>query len=315
LVVLLGVVAGAAPVGAAQNSLEKKEDKARAAEYFNRAEVLFEAGQFSKAAQAFILAYEQAPHPSVMANVAVSFDKAGSNVEAVNWYRRYLAQTSGAKDDVKIRGRLKQLEQAVGELRVTCAQLECQVRVDRVEVGEAPLNIVVIPGMHVVDAVIHGVASPAKNIDATAGQVVPVEVGGAPVVIDEESFGSESTEEPSKERKARGFSLRPMTWVALGGTVVFGGLAVGFGAATLSTKADFKNSGYSDPDLAKKGDSYKIATNVFIAAAGVAALTTVVLIVLDARAKRNKSAENTAEVIAGMAPIEGGLSALVTVSF
>lgn len=287
---------------------QSQTEKERAAEYFRSAEELLKTGEFVRAAETFILAYEQVPHPSVLANIALSFDRAGRTAEAVKWYRRYLEGSTGGSDDPKIRHRLSQLEESVVELHLTCAFQDCDVRVDGVDEGRAPLTVVVEPGAHTVAAMDHGDTVAVIRVSAVAGAPVTMEIGGTSTSFDEPG---PSSSEPEKTR----VKLRWPTWVSLGTTAVGGVLAIAFGAATVSAKSEFDDTGQNDTKLKQTGESLRGAANAMVVITCVAAVASTVFIILDVRAHRRDQEQLRLKMNAAIAPLPGGLSAGLTLQF
>lgn len=291
-------------------SKETKDARALASESFRRGESFFEAGDFAEAAQAFLFAYETAPHPSVLSNIAVSFDKAGSNLEAVRWYRRYLADSDSSNDDKKIRKRLQELEKTVGELRVTCAKISCVVLVNGEEQGLAPQSVLVRPGAYLVEGVVEGEIVASDRVSSVAGRIMDVKLE----VILEEPPKEKTDPIPeswkSSETKRTGRILIAATWVAASSTLAFGGLTIGFALATSSAKEAFDEGGAVDDDLMRKGLSYKLATNIFLVGTCVSAATTIIFGGVAAGVKKRGP-----KLAAIVSPMPGGLSAGFAASF
>jgi hypothetical protein len=300
-----------APVAADKNSSEAKDARTLASESFRRGERFFEDGEFAEAAQAFLFAYETAPHPSVLSNIAVSFDKAGSNLEAVRWYRRYLADSKNSGEDEKIRKRLEELEKTVGELRVTCKKPSCLVLVNGEEQGLAPQSVLVRPGAYLVEGVVEGEIVASARVNCVAGRIMDVKLEALleePPVEKEEPI-PEFWKSSSETRKTVDTFIAT-TWIAASSTVVFGGLTIGFAVATKSAKEAFDKGGSVDKDLRSKGSSYKLATNIFLIGTCISAATTIVFGGLAARAKKRGP-----KLAAVVAPMPGGLNAGFAASF
>ena len=140
-------------VGSARADDDKQDgSKAKAGEYFAKGSGLFDSGEFARAAASFLLAYELAPHPMVLANIAMSYDKAGNIAKAIEYYEKYAASLKKKKERKKIKKRLKELSAMVGELLVECPAASCRIEVDTIDRGNAPVHIVVDIGLHRVEA-------------------------------------------------------------------------------------------------------------------------------------------------------------------
>jgi tetratricopeptide (TPR) repeat protein len=268
----------------------EEEKKKAAREYFERAELLFDTGEFAQAAELFDLAYKESPHPVVLANVALSYDKAGRLPQAVTAYRDYLAD----QDDSEIQSRLNELEMQVGELYVTCPEGEgCSVKVDGIARGNTPLELVVYPGPHQVEATAKGRSPITKKTRVEAGERVEVPIDMEPVSEAELQSGLAD----SRGEKNAPFGLGIPFWVSVGVTGAAGTVAIVFGAITAKDKREFEDSGQTDEDLKEKGESHRLVTNVMIGVTAAAALTAAGFAVYDLVYKKdNKEKQDRAQV-------------------
>ena len=140
------------PPGTAAADAEAEAKQKKAGEYFSRGELLFEAEEYAKAAAAFSLAYELAPHPSVLANIALSYERAGDLPPAIEHWQRYVESVEDPGERAQVEKRLTRLRKQVGELTIECPQASCQIRIDGVDQGTAPLTVILTAGTHRVEA-------------------------------------------------------------------------------------------------------------------------------------------------------------------
>ncbi|MCP4675375.1 MAG: PEGA domain-containing protein [Deltaproteobacteria bacterium] len=211
---------------AAQDDSEPEYDqeKADAERHFSDGEAFFAAEQYIKAAESFAAAYDIAPHSSVLANIALSYDYASRYVEAVEAYRRYLASLPPTAVEEISRKRLGELEKQVGDLKITCSVDDCRIAVNGVDRGPGPQDVVVLPGSHRITASKEGLIDVEKEISVSAGQQTTVEIVFRPssemsVAPMDDEFATLEPGEPN---------LKPLGWISLGVGVAATGAGVVF---------------------------------------------------------------------------------------
>lgn len=310
-------------------SSEDDELKRRAYSFFSKGELLFGAGDFIKAAEAFLLAYETLPHPATLLNIAICYEKAGLPADAIEMYERYLA-ASDTKDKQGRSGaeeRIAALSKLAGNLDVSCGMPRCEVMVDGKLRGSAPLVIKVDPGVHKVEALSQGsvvlsmeaVVRPGKatRVDLKAlpmGDSGAVAPGPVPsdndVVPGEGGAFSEPIPEATKTRR-----LGVPFWIATGATVASGVVAGIFSAQFQKDVDEYTKTKEVDIDKAnewaEKGERDMLVANVMWGVTGAAALTAVVFAIVDLwpRGKSKDASSQQPEVSALIAPGAGlGLS-------
>ena len=128
---LLAGQASAAPSG---------EGKAEARERFGRGVKLYDERDYPAALAEFQKAYDLAPHPTVLFNVAQVQVALGRVVEARRTLDRLLAASDAQPGLLeKARGLREQLVPRIAQLNVQCSVAGAHVEVDGAEVGVAPL--------------------------------------------------------------------------------------------------------------------------------------------------------------------------------
>lgn len=277
LVAVLGLVAAPAAADGPDPA-----DKARADRHFAAGKRLFKSKSFAEAAREFEAAYDIAPHPAVLVNIALSHDEADNLTEAAAWYERYLAAPVDKLDNKKISARQAELRAILGRFRVTCGAENCVVWVGGVERGPAPLELFVTAGSHRVEAVVDGQVAVVSMQKAVSGETVSVNLEAkksGPMVLyakpeqysETDQSPSPSGSEPMDDRRALG----PGFWVSSGVTLAAGVVTTVFGVRTLKEEEEFESSGYTDAEAKDTGERDKLITNVFVgvtAAAGATAL-------------------------------------------
>ena len=80
--------------------------KQAAGEWFDRAQVAWKLGDFRRAYEGFVAAYDAAPFPDFVYNQAACLDMLRNADAAVQAYERYIALAPKAKDVPKVRKRI-----------------------------------------------------------------------------------------------------------------------------------------------------------------------------------------------------------------
>ncbi|WP_028067362.1 tetratricopeptide repeat protein [Solirubrobacter soli] len=101
-----------------EDSLMDPEDEASQApgatsahEWYDRGAVAYRLGDFKRAYDCFVHAYDHQPFPAFVYNQAAALDKLGNADAAVQAYERYLALDPKAKDAGKVRARIQRLRE------------------------------------------------------------------------------------------------------------------------------------------------------------------------------------------------------------
>jgi len=99
----------------------RAEDRAAAKRFFDTGTLLYDRGEFLDAAKEFERAYQEAPLPAFMYNVASAYDKGGERKKAVEAYRKYAGIATDPKETVVSRKRADVLEREWKELEAAKA--------------------------------------------------------------------------------------------------------------------------------------------------------------------------------------------------
>ena len=252
---------------------EDDDRKKKAAEYFQKGEILFDSREYAKAAQAFQLAYDMSPHPAVLANIAVSYDKAGKITDAVRVYRLYAPHAGSSKEDKKMMRRLKKLEAKVGEIDIKCSVTPCALKINGIESATDQTSIV-SPGSYEITASAAGYLNATKTISVSAGRVVELHLTLEP--IPEETQVPLPPEQEVEESVAPPPPAKPVLgvpfWVATGTTGAAAVVAIVFGVRTAKLGDEFEAGGSQDKSLKDEGKTSRLITNIMIGVtAGAAA--------------------------------------------
>jgi hypothetical protein len=281
------------------------EKKKKADEYFRRGVLLYEGKDYANAAEAFQIAYETLPHPAVLGNIAMCYDRAGKIPEAVTYYRLYLKDPVNSNRDNAMTTRLSDLSALVADIHISCNN-NCQIRVDGINRGISDSQVVVMPGQHRIEGVIDEKILTSQMITVqareakTAELTLPLPTPPVPPVI----FVSPT--KPSAEPNP--ISNEPLFsggfWFGSGMTVVSLSLVTAFGAMTLSQKADYSASGWTDSESKDRGERYRTVTNAMIGLTGASAAATILFAISDVtrhRKKKSAAKETVSAAGAGIA--------------
>ncbi len=302
----LGLMAVSPPVQA-----QSDEDKKRAGEFFLRGEAFFEKADYLKAAESFSTAYELAPHPSVLVNIGLSYDKAQKFPEAVHAYREYMETMDKNKVEGWVSARLEELYQRVGQLHVNCPAEDCQVSVDGVDEGWPPVDMLIEPGDHTIEAFVEGRSIGSVDVFVDAGSKSSVTMVQSD--LQDGSFrGETSVLDEEDEGSGTGPKLGLPFWIASGVAVASGGAALGFGLKTAALKDEWVASENPPKSLMDEGERFRTFTNVSLGIAVGAAAAAVGFAIYDLTAGDDD--DNDTAVVA-MPLKDGGFAATVVVRF
>ena len=250
--------------------------RSRASEVFEAARRLFEAGDFSAAAQSFEEAYALAPHHSASWNAARSWHKAGDLPHAAMLYQRYLREAPWDAPDRDEAGRsLTEIRPSLGRIQIVPPGTK------GVTVDGRPLEydeIWVVPGAHLVESAPAGRPTVTK-VDVVAGAIVSVAI--APSA---DGPGPSTPSPPPTPAHAARRGAEPAhggdgwpTWTILpfaGATLAAAGCMVASGIDTESLHDEFEESDKTSGYAYDNGKFAMNRTNVLVAVtSGLGAIT------------------------------------------
>jgi len=234
-----------------------REDKAQA--LFESATALFQQGDYEQAATRFMHAFKLVPHADTAFNAALSWDAAKDHARAANAFQLALDRGLPRKARERAKGRLDELKDDLGRLRVHAPDGSKVLVGD--EKSNAPASVYVEPGEHDVIVVLPDGTRRVRRIHARAGHTVHVDVEAGP------AKGSSSS------------SLRTVGWVSLAAAGVLGVASIALESSAASKRKAFNNS---DRTNASQRDAVLHAqtwATLCWVATGAAAVTGVTLIV------------------------------------
>ena len=182
VLMLAASVASAAPHKKKPKPPSGKEDKTpeqkEADRHFKSGVALFNESKFGEALAEFERAYEIAPAPIVLYNIATCHRELSHYSEAVKYYRRFLdegADKAPADRIVAAKAELDGILQRIARLTVAAPD-GAEIFVDGQSVGTMPLDmpLIVAPGEHKVVVHLEGKKDGDKNLRVASGDEVSV---------------------------------------------------------------------------------------------------------------------------------------------
>ena len=262
--------------------------KKRAQTHFQRGELLFEHGEYIKAAEAFTLAYETLPHPAVLANIALAYERAGAFHLTVEYCRQYLVavKETGEKNP-KINTLLKETLPKVTELNISanCPSSTCRIHVDGVDRGPQSVLAVVLPGEHDVKMVDGGKTIQTIKVRAAPGEALSI-------TLENNAERASITDADAMTPKQKGTPRFGTPFWISAGVAIGAGIASGaLWGATLTTKNEFDKSETLTElqRLKTEGERRNLAALVVTGIAGAAAVAAVIFATTGASSSRNES--------------------------
>jgi hypothetical protein len=202
-VLVLAIVLGAAVPAAAQPSAD---DRAEAKKAFKRAEAAEKRKDWRTAIDEYQRAYELAPHPYVLYNIALDYERLEEFRDAATFYRRYLDEQPDASDRARVEKLITTLRARPGTVTVTSDTPGAAVLVDGRRAGSPPAEVD-LAGAHRIEIESDGqkvgrdivveFGEPQKVhltlVAKTGALVVTSNVAGADIYVDGELAGHTPT--------------------------------------------------------------------------------------------------------------------------
>ncbi len=157
---------------------EEPEEEAAARRAVARGEALFAAGNYDAALTEFQQAYDLLEGDSrqylVLNNIAVCHERMFRYDLSLKFYERYLSEGSpSAEDRAEVQGILRGLRGLLAKLRIE-SNVQAEVWVADRMIGQAPGEVWVPPGRHVVELRAAVYESARREVRVTAGQTVDI---------------------------------------------------------------------------------------------------------------------------------------------
>lgn len=144
----------------------------------------FAAERYEDALREFRHAYQIAPHPSTLYNIAVTYKKAGSYAEAISSFDAFIREGTGRvlpERVTRAQEELNGLRASLGTVRITAAHEGWMVFANGREVGVTPLDkdVLLLPGSCEVEARGPGGELERRTVVLQAGERVTITMDGA----------------------------------------------------------------------------------------------------------------------------------------
>lgn len=233
--VALAVLLLAEPVhGQSQTDAAKAEARAKVTEGGR----LLDEGDAEGALRKFKEAYAAFDSPKIFFNFGLAHRRLAHDVEALEWFQRFLAEVPDAAPGVRAETQqyITELRARVASVEVACDVEGAEVSIDGQSRGVTPVGrpILVTAGPHQVVVQKPGTASPyTERIDAERGAVVRVNAhlrkarSRAAPSTTLMANGSEATRGEDRPQPTRWW-----LWAVIGGAVLAGAVAVGVAASS-----------------------------------------------------------------------------------
>ena len=172
---------------AAPPSAPVEDDATKARAAFQAAEKLYNQALYAEAIGKFEEAYRLKPHPSIVFNIARSYEQLGEISKALRNYREYLKAMPAAKDKETVTEAILNLErrlrdQGVQQLLVHTDPKGAGVVVDGKSCGTTPASVELTPGRHLLNLSMDGFDSIELSFVMPADKSMELSFGLKPSV-------------------------------------------------------------------------------------------------------------------------------------
>lgn len=157
-----------------------KPEQAQADRYFKSGVQLFKEAKFSEALAEFTRAYEIAPHPLVLYNIAGCHRELSHYGEAVSFYERFLAEGKGQVPAARLTAAQTELDgilARIARVTVTANPDGASISVDGNPIGTlVKMPLILPPGEHKLSASAAGRKDSERTIKVASGDELSVEL-------------------------------------------------------------------------------------------------------------------------------------------
>lgn len=160
----------------------KSREQAEADRHFTSGVTLYKESKFSEALAEFQRAYEIAPHPLVLYNIAGCHRELSSYGEAVRFYRRFLDEGKDVVSKVRLDNAQRELDDILARIARVTVTLEepagAELSLDGELLGTMPLEMPLIlpPGEHELVARAAGYRDARRKVRVASGDELEVEL-------------------------------------------------------------------------------------------------------------------------------------------
>jgi hypothetical protein len=167
-----------------------KPEQAQADRYFKSGVQLFKEAKYSEALAEFTRAYEIAPHPLVLYNIAGCHRELSHYGEAVSFYERFLAEGKGQVPAARLTAAQTELDgilARIARVTVTVSPDGASITVDGNAIGTlVKMPLILPPGEHKLVASAAGRKDSERTIKVASGDELTVELSLAALPTEKE---------------------------------------------------------------------------------------------------------------------------------
>ena len=179
--IIVALAIAGASVVTIRSAPAQAADTAEANRHFQEGVELYGEGKFEEALVEFERAYEIAPHPLVLYNLAGTNRELSHYDDAIQYYERFLKEGEGqVSPELLERGKseLAALKSRVGTIAVTVDRAGAVISVDGKKAGEAPLQrpLVLGPGRHTIEIGMPGGRVETRVVALASGDQAKVDI-------------------------------------------------------------------------------------------------------------------------------------------
>lgn len=160
----------------------KSPEQAEADRHFTAGVTLYKENKFSEALAEFQRAYEIAPHPLVLYNIAGCHRELSSYGDAVRFYRRFLEEGQEVVSKVRLDNAQRELDDILARIARVTVKLDepagAELSLDGEPLGTMPLEMPLIlpPGEHELSARLAGYREARRKVRVASGDELEVEL-------------------------------------------------------------------------------------------------------------------------------------------
>lgn len=273
---------------------------ARAKEAFSAGQQLYKAGRYAEAVARFEAAYAAKPHPSIFFNIAKCWEQLGEVAKALRAFKDYLHADPDAKDRQSVEDAIANLERklrakGLQQIVIFAEPKEAIITVNGKLLGTSPASTELPAGTH-------SLAVRADGYTAVERTFTMQLAKGSELTVVLEKAGSAAT--ASSDAPVKGPELTPsateqtaltarpqkrgpvFAWVA-GGLAVAGlGTGIALGVVSANASATLHAEPHPQAEatqLANTATSTAIGANIAYGVAGAAAITAVILFIVEGK--------------------------------
>ena len=300
-----------------------QDPKVEAEERFNKGVAFSKSGEHRAALLEFKKAYELSPSWEVLYNLGQTNRELKDHANALTWFERYLAE-GASKVPVKRRGfveaAIKELRPKVAEIRLT-VPAGAEISLDDVPVGIAPLGrpLRANAGRVKVSATLKDHLPVQRLVDVAGAEMLDVTLELtplAPVVVRLPDPAPAPTKPlvvtpAAPVPKAEGGGLGAWPWVVVGTTGALGIATIILGVRALGSESDYQDellvrtSADKLDALRDKAMDFALATDIMASVTAVGAVTSLILIVLDATSQPDEAPSVSVQAGPGFVGVSG----------